>query len=246
MKKLFVLLFLGLFLFSFVSAIDVDSQIENVENKLDSVDDFVNSNEKDVVAKDYLKKEWGQLVGSDDFANRYPFLKPILFLFEQYKKVSPTTDAILYYLVRFVPTLFLGFVLALMIWGMILKYSHLIYEALRDFSSFSNQTSAIIYTGILVISFVLKIIQSVTVALTGLIISTISSLMNTWWGQLITILVVIIVFMLMTIFSKKVKVLLRWKRLQDAKQNILDSSEEGKHQVERLRKTADIINDSLK
>lgn len=243
MKKLGVLILLFLYLFSLasVSAIGVEDQIQDVEGKLNNVDDFVNSNEKDQIAKDYLKQEWSKLIDSESFANRYPFLKPFIWLCQQYRRASPVLDPIIDYIVGFAPSLSWGFVLALMIWGMLLKYSYLIYEGFRDFSSFSKANSFVIYSCILIILFVVQIIQAIVVFVTGFVLSTISTLFNTWWGQLITILIVILIVMLMTVFSKKVKVLLRWKRMQEYRDRIKRAAEEGERQTKRVKETADIV-----
>lgn len=140
------------------------------------------------VRSQYLKQEWGKILANNKFFG--PIIKG-------YGKISPYTDPIFRYTIGIGPALNWLFILTLTLWIAFVIY---IFRVMEFVSLFSPITRYITSLG-------LVIIISITGALKKLaeyIINTIS-LFNTWWMQLILVVIVIVALVIASIFSKNLK-----------------------------------------
>lgn len=167
----------------------------------------------------YLKKEWGKILET------WPVVGPII---RAYEKIAPVTDPVFKYTIGMSPSLSWLFILTLVLWIAFVIY---IFRVLELASIFSNQAVKIIISIGLVI--VLSI-TGLTKKLAEYIINAIS-LLDVWWMQLITALLVIIAIILASVFSKA---------LEDYVKNLKEYKEKAKEESNRrvLEETAKILN----
>ena len=210
-KKLLTLGFVFIFLFviahNVFAATNVDSlvgQAETIQSGLDKTNDLVNNPDKDKIASDYLKQEWGKILVT----------KPIIGdIIRAYKKISPYTDPVFEWAVGMVPALSWLFVLTFLIWFTLMRYSYLIYDYFQEFEIFSKINGMIIHICLMVIVLITQILQSLSLWISNLIINSISVAFGTWWGQIILVVGTILILALFNMIQKTFRVYLRKMRM---------------------------------
>ncbi len=211
MKKWFAFCFVFLFLFVIVSKVhaasDVNTladQVEVVQNKVDNAQDIITSPDKDKIAGDYLKKEWGKILET----------KPIIGeIIRGYNKISPYTDPVVEWFVGIVPSLSWLFLLTFLVWFTFLRYTYIGYEYFADAEIFEKNISMIIYYCLIIIFLTVRVFQNISMWISTSIIDFISITFGTWWGQTILVVGTIIVLTLFNMVQKTLRVYLRKMRM---------------------------------
>jgi len=218
MLKKVSLLFISVLLLAvfFVSAVhseaidSVADQLEaaanRVENVTNTVDSLVNnpSQSREELKKAYLKTEWEKLLKSK------PYIGPVI---RAYEKISPYTDPIIEYCVGLAPSLSWYFLLLLGVWIVLVKYFYSFYEVLRDFSTFTDLTSAIVSFCFFIILLVLHLFQNISIWVADKFVALISSIVDNILLQVILVVAGILLLIIAGKFSKEVKVLARYIRM---------------------------------
>ncbi|MFA5174232.1 MAG: hypothetical protein WC438_03550 [Candidatus Pacearchaeota archaeon] len=182
---------------------------------------FQNENDK----TQYLKQEWGKILANNTY------IGPVI---NRYNKISPYTDPIFKFFLGIEPSLSWLFLLSLTLWITIFMY---IYRA-SEFLPVSDFTQIAISLGTIIIISLIGIIKK----LAELIISAIA-VFNTWWMQLIGAGIIIILFVLGSIFSKNLADLFKSNKEKKAKQEEELNREKLKAEVELAGKFTKTISD---
>jgi len=182
---LFVLLILNIFVISLIKAQDSDSAVPPELQGIQKAGEKLTDEEQRIP---YLKQEWGKIFAKNEYTG------PII---ASYEKISPYTDPVSKYTIGLEPSLTWLFVLTLALWIAFVIY---IFRVMEIFSLFSPATKYIISIGLVIIISITGALKK----LAGYIINTVS-LFNTWWMQLIGIVIVIIGLVVASIFSKNLK-----------------------------------------
>lgn len=233
MKKVFIFSLIFLLLFAIVPKVfaisepeTIVNQIEDVQNKIDKIDDLYNSENKSQIATSYLKKEWGQILDS----------KPIIGdLIRGYRKISPHTDPILEWAIGVVPSLSWLFILTFLIWFTFIRYSLLVFDYIKE-SGLIIATSMVIYIAFVTILLVLQILQKVSIWLANLIVNLISKVFTTWWGQILVVLIPVVGLVVFNVVHKYLRSILSAWRLNKAKNKIKEVAKEGEKDLKDKRK----------
>jgi hypothetical protein len=202
-------LFLLIFLVGFVvAASGIDQVADSIDNKVQDVTSQVDTAQKTITNQQlrdaYLKKQWISLLETK------PVLKQII---EGYRKVSPYSDPILNYVVGMAPELSLFFILVMVIWFFLVKYYFTIYEVLKDLSTFSNLASAIISLSIFCILVILNFFQSLSILFANYLVK-LTEFLTSPVMKVIAFIIFVLVILFLSKFSKQVKVLVRYIRMQ--------------------------------
>ncbi len=243
-KKLIFLLFGLLFLSSIflVSGVSnpLEQQADDLEKRVDNIENFLDSDTKDKVARDYLREEWGKLFASEDFLQRHPYFRPLVVFYTGYKIAEPYTDPLFKFFIGIVPSLSWIFILILIIWYLIINFTILVYEALRDYRFFSKRGTLMIYFAFLLILFLLKIPQMISIWLAGLIVTVIVTIVDSWWLQGFLIALVMFIFGLLNKVKSQVGKYLKGVRQTNSKKDVVKASEEAKGATNFLKDLAEV------
>jgi predicted PurR-regulated permease PerM len=211
------LLLLVVSVFNFVSAADsiqqTSQQIDALGNKIDSniqqLDNAINNpvQTKEQLRKEFLTKAW---FGSEGIIAKNPYLGPF---YAGYTKISPYTDPIFKSVVGLTPSFSWLFFLALFISITLIEYFYRFYEVLRDYSTFSSNTSMVISLCVFVILIILKFFAILSITLANLIINAVS-LLTTWWMQLIAVFVIFFGLIFAGKYSKQIEVFARYLKMK--------------------------------
>lgn len=231
MKWVFGSILSILLLFSFFASVSAATSAdtalqsaEDLKNNLDNVNDVINSPDKDQIAADYLKKEWGEILRK----------KPIIGeLLRGYDTISPYTSPVIKWAVGLAPAVSWIFILTFFIWFTFIRYSNLFYDAFADMGVFTKPTSKVIYLCFLVIVLVLQILQRISIILADLIIKFFSNLFLTWWGQTILVVGTILTLTLLNMFNKRFRVFLRAWRMKRYQERVKQAAEKVEKQKEK-------------
>ena len=161
----------------------------------------------------YLKTEWGKILEK----NR--FFGPMMIF---YGNLSPYTDPVFLILIGMKPAVTWLFVLTFIIWITFIIYMFRISE----FFAFYSEKVRYIVAFLLV---VLISALGVTKTIAQWTINTIVFFSTTWWIQLIGGLIVIIVLMVLSVFSKNI---------QDLFKTMAKKREESQEDLDRARLAA--------
>lgn len=214
----FVFLFvLVLSLFNFVSASDsitsTAQQIDTIGKQIDTnaqqIDSAINNpmQTKEQLRKEFLTKAWGEIISNNSY------IGPV---YNGYLKISPYTNPAFEYVVGMAPTLSWLFFLALFICITLIEYFYRFYEVLRDFSTFSNNTSIVISLCFFTILIVLKFFATLSMQLANLIVRAVSLLTETW-VQIVAMVLIFVGLWLAGKYSKQLEVLARYLRMKRKK-----------------------------
>ena len=214
------LLLLVVSIFNFVSAADTltstTQQIDSLGNQINTqaqqIDSAVNNpaQTKEQLKKAFLTKAW---FGDTGIIANNSYIGPF---YNGYKKVSPYTNPIFEYIVGMAPSLSWLFFLALFISITLIEYFYRFYEVLRDASTFSKNTSAVLSLCFFVILVVLQFFATLSLMLANLIVQTVS-LLSEWWMQLIALLLIFVALFFAAKYSKQIEVLARYIRMKNKK-----------------------------
>ena len=158
---------------------------EETVNKITDVGDAISEQ-----GTDYLKQEWGKIL------NKGRFLGP---LYRAYQQTKPYLTPIFKYTIGTEFELSWLFFLTLMIWIFFLLF---FYQILSTFSTFSETTSLGISIGLMIIT---AITIDIPEKIANLTINLIGNKIPTWWGKLIAVVIVFLIFFILSISSKFLK-----------------------------------------
>jgi len=240
-------LFLILFSIGFVSS--VGSGIAPLDSALNSADKTINTVQGNATSfiiappktKDQLKSEYisNALFGQNGLLERNVFFGPI---FISYKKVAVYTDPVVRYIVGADPALTWFFILAFILWCVLLKYYYTLYLVFRDFSLLSVNTVKIISGLVFVALTVLQVFQIISVFLIDQTFALIA-VFSAGWMQLAGFVVLIVALIFLGIFSKKLQAIARLieRKIKAAKKAQQEKEREERldHVIRREEKIAD-------
>lgn len=229
--KIVMILLVGIFILNFVCA-NIDSQIENKVKELDEGAQKIDKIASDKEYRDeYLKNEWKKIFESK------PVFKQVISV---YKKISIYLDPTTEYLIGVAPSFSLLFFLSIIIFIMLIRYSFVIYEALRDFSVFSRATSIWISLSVFIILIILGVFRSITYFISSKLIALIN-IVTSPVARIIFIISAIIILFIIIRFGSIIKVLIgKYRDIRDAKKQV-NEVKDVKKTVKGMAKNMDSI-----
>lgn len=192
-KNIFIVLFFSVFLLSFVFAgieQDLTQKLDTAENSLNAANQLANSKD---ARSDYLKTAWEKVLINE------PVIGEIIV---GYKFVYPYVNPVIEFLIGTPLAISLFFILSLIIWIMLVRAFFVFYEALRDFSTFSDTAAKVISAGFFVILLVLKFFQTFTALLANLITKAIVTIFTNRWGIILGWAIFIFAVVVLTRYMK--------------------------------------------
>lgn len=208
MKKIGVFLLVSFLLISLFGGVCAD--LSGVEESLRSVDSKVaDTAEKIEKTKDTLSnKEIRNEYLRTEFVKILETKKGFKEIIENYRKVSPYSNPILEYIVGVVPSLTLFFILVLVIWFLLVKYSFATYGILTELSTFSKGTSLVLSLALFVILTVLQVFQKGSIFLANEI-SSIIAILESPIVQVVGFILFVAATLFLSKFSKQIKIVVK-------------------------------------
>ncbi len=239
-ERVLAFAFLIIFLASFVfAASGIDQVAGSIDNKVQDAASLVDNTQKTLTNQQlrdvYLKKQWVSLIETK------PGLKQIL---EGYRKISPYSDPILEYAIGMVPELSLFFILVLVIWFFLVKYYSTIYEVLNDLEMFSKLTSILVSFSFFLILLLLRVFQSISIFLANQLVK-LTEFLTSPVMKIFAFVVFVVAIIFLSKFSKQVKVLARYIRMQNVKRKKENEEEEllnrQRNATENIEKVVNVV-----
>lgn len=177
---------------------------DQFQNKIDNPTQTTNE------ASNYLSQEWGKILSNSD----NPLVMGIWAIHKSLTFLSPVFKIVIgiEYSASWL------FALTLTIWIFLLVY---IFRLFSIFSIYSKTTSIIISLGMTIIISIVGFTKFLSEKIIGLI-----SLSTTWWMQLILIAIIIVCFILASMFSGGwTEMVKRWKEISEKNKEKKDIAE---------------------
>jgi hypothetical protein len=204
-RSVFAVLFLSLLFFNLIHA-DIGNSFDRLQDDVNDLQDQYGSVEKGLdelyndpatASANYLRRGWDNLL-----ENNQGFVGDVYRGFKSY--VLPWFGPTSLYLLGMEPIFSWEYILMFVFFIVIVTYYFRIYGILRDFSTFSDNTSLVIAVCLTLIMIVLGTFRILSRFLTDSLIGIFSNL-NSVKGQIILVVGTIVVLILLGIYSKWLK-----------------------------------------